>query len=429
MALQQYVITPWLTPARVVSTTNVSGTYSNGPLNNGNGATLTVAASSLTIDSVVCVVGDRVLLSGQSAALQNGIYIVFSIGSTVVLQRASDQQSQEQLQKGQYITVAAGTTNAGTAFTLVEPLPAQLGVNNLVWQSSISAGTGTAATKDASDNGQPTVASVSGSTTANALAVFADTAGTVKAASTTTTLGQPLIVSGNVSAGLSGTSGALASFPAAASKGSLILQGVANTGNTNTTISNVAMGQASVVSIPDPAGATANFVVAPAALVSGNFLSASGTAGLAINSGIAVTSVTQVASVAMTAAQFNGMYAAPFLLIAAPGANNQIVIDKAYMIMTYVSAAYAAGGVVSFQYDSTALGAGDLASNGEAAADFFQTASSVFSFSGNTGNTLGLTLNSTAVNKGIYLSNLTQAFTTGDSTWVVKIYYRVIAVA
>ena len=62
--------------------------------------------------------------------------------------------------------------------------------------------------------------------------------------------------------------------------------------------------------------------------------------------------------VAMTAAQWNGMYAAPFLLVAAPGANNLIMVHQAALVMTFVSAAYAAGGVVGLQYDSTAHGAG-----------------------------------------------------------------------
>jgi hypothetical protein len=66
---------------------------------------------------------------------------------------------------------------------------------------------------------------------------------------------------GNLQAGLSGTAGTLASFPATAGKGSLKVVAVANTGNTATTISNAAMGQASVISIPDPAAATANFLL------------------------------------------------------------------------------------------------------------------------------------------------------------------------
>lgn len=70
---------------------------------------------------------------------------------------------------------------------------------------------------------------------------------------------------GNIQAGLSGTAGTLASFPATASKGSLKLVAVANTGNTNTTISNAAMGQASVISIPDPGLATSSFLLTDSA--------------------------------------------------------------------------------------------------------------------------------------------------------------------
>lgn len=66
---------------------------------------------------------------------------------------------------------------------------------------------------------------------------------------------------GNIQAGLSGTAGFVASFPTTAAKGSLHMTAVANTGNTITTVSNAAMGQASVVSIPDPGAATANFLL------------------------------------------------------------------------------------------------------------------------------------------------------------------------
>jgi hypothetical protein len=99
----------------------------------------------------------------------------------------------------------------------------------------------------------------------------------------------PAVHGGNIQAGLSGTAGTLASFPATAARGSLIITGVANTGNTNTTISNVAMGQASVVSIPDPANAAGRFMVGATAtpFVNGNFPAASGTGGLMVDSGAA----------------------------------------------------------------------------------------------------------------------------------------------
>lgn len=135
----------------------------------------------------------------------------------------------------------------------------------------------------------------------------------------------------------------------------------------------------------------------------------------------------QVAQVALTAVQFNGMYAAPVLLVAAQGANTLIVVDSMQLVMTYVSANYAAGGIVFAQYDSTANGAGVKASNSEAAADFFAAASTTFNFLATSGNTVGILPFSTTVNKGLYLSNATQAFTTGDSTWIVKVAYRVIS--
>lgn len=147
----------------------------------------------------------------------------------------------------------------------------------------------------AASNGQITLTSWSNPgdavlpTTANYLAHFTNTTGTISSAAANVT--NP----GNISAGLSGTAGTLSSFPSAASKGSLIVAAVANTGNTNTTISNAAMGQASVVSIPDPGAATANFALAPSALVSGNLVKASGTAGLLVDAGAAIHAGTTTA--------------------------------------------------------------------------------------------------------------------------------------
>src|SRR3990167_2168957 len=82
-------------------------------------------------------------------------------------------------------------------------------------------------------------------TVANYLAHFTNVDGTLSSAAAN------VINAGNIQAGLSGTAGILKSFPATAAKGSLNITGVANTGNTATTVSNAAMGQASVVSIPD----------------------------------------------------------------------------------------------------------------------------------------------------------------------------------
>jgi hypothetical protein len=133
-------------------------------------------------------------------------------------------------------------------------------------------------------------------------------------------------------------------------------------------------------------------------------------------------------SVAITAAEFNGMYDAPKELIAAQGANTLIVVDQMVLAMTFVAAAYAAGGVVAAQYDSTVHGGGVLATNSQQASDFQAAASDAFIFKGASGDDSDA-LFSAAVNKGIYLSNATGAFTTGDGTWVAHLWYRVIPTA
>lgn len=254
----QTVFSPWLTPVRLVSTSNIAGTYYNGPNNNGVGATFTIAASSLTIDSVVCAVGDRVLLQTQTSTYQQGIYVVNSIGSTVVLQRAEDQQSLEQLHAGEYVAVGAGSVNAGNFYTLVEPLPQNIGVDAFVYNADPSAG-------GVSFSGGPS--------TANALAVFSDTSGNIKPASTTTTLSQPLVVAGaitsstgNITSGSSGDAGTFVAFPTTAANGTMIIAAGNAGGAFNTTMTSGTMGQSTVYTIPDIGASTGDIVVSTAAV-------------------------------------------------------------------------------------------------------------------------------------------------------------------
>lgn len=127
-------------------------------------------------------------------------------------------------------------------------------------------------------------------------------------------------------------------------------------------------------------------------------------------------------AVPITAAAFNGMYATPIQLVAAGGANTLLVLDQLQLVMTYGSANYAAGGVAAVQYDSTANGAGVIASTTLAAATFQAAASTTFTMNA---GVVALPF-TTTVNKGLYLSNITAAFTTGDSDMVANIWYRVI---
>jgi hypothetical protein len=92
-------------------------------------------------------------------------------------------------------------------------------------------------------------------TIANHIATYTNTLGTLSEDAATAING------GNIQAGLSGTAGYFASFPATAARGSLRLVAANNTGDTVTQITNAAMGQATVLTVPDPAAATANFLL------------------------------------------------------------------------------------------------------------------------------------------------------------------------
>lgn len=124
----------------------------------------------------------------------------------------------------------------------------------------------------------------------------------------------------------------------------------------------------------------------------------------------------------VTAAQWNGMYATPILLVPAPGANKILIVNKLILAMTFNSAQYAAGGAVGVEYDNVAHAAGVSASATLAAATVNGlAASTVEELAG-----VASVVYSGAVNKGLYLSNATGAFTTGDSNWVVALHYSVI---
>lgn len=169
---------------------------------------------------------------------------------------------------GSAITAAAGGLQAGYSGTagVVTSYPTTPASGKLKLAAVNSSGDYAVTVSNAS-HGQATVASIPDSGQATTKFVLTDNAATQHV-----TTGSLQVDAGNVSAGLAagGTAGTVISYSATGSKGSLILAAVANTGNTNTTISNVAMGQASVISIPDPGAATSNFVVTQSSLPSNN---------------------------------------------------------------------------------------------------------------------------------------------------------------
>ena len=252
------------------------------------------------------------------------------------------------------------------------------------------------------------------------------------------TTGSLAVDAGTLTSGIStgGTAGGLTLFPSTATNGSFVLTPVGNAGNFAATLSPVStLGQASVYTIPDPAAATANVMVAPSALVSGNLIKASGTAGLAIDTGISYISGTAgtigipyVATVVMNTAAVTGAYATPVQIIAAPGASLAVIIVSA-IIVTEASTAFATGGIAQLQYGNTNHAGGTVATNATiAAANITAATSQVFTQGPLAAATVITTAN--AKNLGIFFTNATGAYTNGAGSTITAIvtYYLVPAV-
>ncbi len=132
-----------------------------------------------------------------------------------------------------------------------------------------------------------------------------------------------------------------------------------------------------------------------------------------------------VAEVNLSAAQIAAMYGAPILAVAAPVAGTINIVKEAYLSVDFVSAQYASGGAIALQYKNTVHGAGTLATDTISAATLNGvTADEVLLF--DPVPTGILLANATA--QGIYISNQTGAFTTGDSPVKLYVYYNNIAV-
>lgn len=109
-------------------------------------------------------------------------------------------------------------------------------------------------------------------------------------------------------------------------------------------------------------------------------------------------------------------------IISAAGANTLIRVHAFSLELVFVSAAFAVGGAVLLQYDNTAAGLGTAVTSDVAAASFFAVASSSYNFV----SAASAALNTTMVNKGVFLANKTAPFITGDSTFNYYIWYSIV---
>ena len=101
------------------STVTLTATYNNGA--SGVGATLTNAGTQVAfaIDGYTASLNDRILIKNQSSTFQNGVYSVTTVGSGAtnwVLTRTTDYDTPAKIAPGTLVSVANGTTNAGSSW-------------------------------------------------------------------------------------------------------------------------------------------------------------------------------------------------------------------------------------------------------------------------------------------------------------------------
>ena len=204
-----------------------------------------------------------------------------------------------------------------------------------------------------------------------------------------------------------------------ASTGLTTAIGTSNIDNDAVTYAKIQETAVGDVLIGNPTGSAANVEE----ITLGNGLSFSGTT-LQVNPGL----VGQ-ATVNMTLAQWNAMYATPYLLVAAPGAGLMNIIESIDINFVYGSAALvnAGGGAVGAQYGTTNHLGGTAASATETVADFTgASANTMFRIGG--GLSTGA-VTSGAINTAIYISNSgSAAFSVGTGgSFVVTVNYRTIS--
>lgn len=131
-------------------------------------------------------------------------------------------------------------------------------------------------------------------------------------------------------------------------------------------------------------------------------------------------------SIPVTSAEFLGMYATPKLLVAAPGSGLFLALKSAFVSMEYGTTTYAGGGLVNIQYTNIVNGDGYWATTDTEASAFEQEESIILNMHPSFPTATDFTWTTDQIgNQGLYLSNQTGAFTTGDGDFLVHLSYSI----
>jgi hypothetical protein len=129
-------------------------------------------------------------------------------------------------------------------------------------------------------------------------------------------------------------------------------------------------------------------------------------------------------AVPLTAANIIAMYAAPVSVLAAPAAGSAHIVESASLIMTYGTTQFTGGGNIGLQYGNTANLAGTAATAVMPSSSITGAASAATTVQGALAAAPLANMNAAA----LFISNATAAFATGDSTFVLELWYRTVTV-
>ena len=98
-----------------------------------------------TVDGVSVSLGDRILVTGQSTASQNGIYVVTTVGSgsNGTWARSPDADTTGDMTAGMVVMVTEGTNNADTSWKITTDDPITLDTTSITFEQSSAYGYGT----------------------------------------------------------------------------------------------------------------------------------------------------------------------------------------------------------------------------------------------------------------------------------------------
>jgi len=135
-SLSSFTFKPQQITSVDVAGNNLSGVYSNGPGNNGIGATY-IIASGVSLDGIDLQLNFRVILPDQVNSYENGIYDVTAIGATdTILTRSKDFQCPEQIKPGYYVFVSNGDVYNGSAY-VVKQVISKVGIDPITFSTLV----------------------------------------------------------------------------------------------------------------------------------------------------------------------------------------------------------------------------------------------------------------------------------------------------